>query len=258
MLHALILASAAAFGQELYVASEPASNMPRHALGLRTTLEVMPNGRTRFSPEIMAGVTRDLMVHAAIYTSNIYRPGPNFASSFYAKYRFLSVDTVQRHFRGALFARVAKANNQLQYQEVNLEGDNSGFSGGFIFTRLVHKLALSASGAYAKGWQNGPAKRIPAVLSDQAAYSFSAGYLLFPKEYTDYGQINVNLYFELLGKSQLGGPHNYIEAAPAVQVIFGSRFRVDVSKRFQVSGDMTRSTRNMFLVRAEYPFFNVF
>ncbi|WP_299512721.1 hypothetical protein [Mucilaginibacter sp.] len=38
-------------------------------------------------------------------------------------------------------------------------------------------------------------------LDNAVAYTLSAGYLLFPKVYQNYNQVNVNLYTELLGKT---------------------------------------------------------
>ncbi|MBC7760175.1 MAG: hypothetical protein H7069_15055, partial [Phormidesmis sp. FL-bin-119] len=45
--------------QELYVSSEPASNMPRNSIGLRLTTEVMPGKDLglRTIPEAMIGIT---------------------------------------------------------------------------------------------------------------------------------------------------------------------------------------------------------
>ncbi|HCN83729.1 MAG TPA: hypothetical protein DIT07_08915 [Sphingobacteriaceae bacterium] len=73
-----------------------------------------------------------------------------------------------------------------------------------------------------------------------------------------YKQTNVNLYLEFLGKSNPGKAENLMDLAPAVQFIFNSKLRVDLSQRIQLWGNMDRSTKNMYLIRAEYNLFNVF
>jgi hypothetical protein len=252
----LVLAGAGASGQELFVATEPASNMPRHSIGGRFTFEGMKRGGYRLAPEFMIGASRDLMIHGSLYRSNLY-PDHNWSPSVYAKYRFFSVDSVQKHFRSAVYARYSHTENTLLYDEVNLEGDNSGFTGGIVVTQLMSKLAVSASAGYIEAFSS-RSGIIPKDSGKQASYSLSAGYLLFPKEYTGYGQVNINLYAELLGKSAFDAGKSYLEIAPAVQFIFASRLRVDLSKRAQLYGNMSRSTKNMYLVRMEYSIFNVF
>ena len=117
-------------------------------------------------------------------------------------------------------------------QEIALEGDNSGMQGGVIFTQLLHKLALSGSASYLRGFNNRGGYNIPeGNAKDAVGYTLSAGYLLFPKTYTGYKQVNVNLYAELLGKSAPGYGQSYLDVAPALQFIFNSVLRVDLAYR---------------------------
>jgi hypothetical protein len=89
-------------------------------------------------------------------------------------------------------------------------------------------------------------------------YTLSAGYLLFPKKYENYNQVNVNIYAELLGKTNPGHGQSYLDVAPAVQLILNSFFRIDFSYRTPVYNDMVRTSANVYLVRLEYNLFNVF
>lgn len=253
--------------QELYVSSEPASNMPKNSLGLRATAEIMPgsDASVRFIPEVMYGVAKSLMVHSSMYISDVHQKSQRVEGfGFYAKYRFLSIDSVQRHFRAAAFARYSSVNNPISsgtrlIDDINLEGDASGVQGGIVLTQLLHKLALSASGSYIRSFDNrGGNIRLPGQADDAIAYTFSAGYLSYPKVYTSYSQPNLNLYFEFLGQSAIGQGKSYVEAAPAIQLILNSRTRIDVSRRFQLYGNMNRMTKNMFLIRLEHNLFNVF
>ena len=69
-LAAMLFISLAAGAQELYVFSEPASNMPAKSVGIRQQIrriEAAPNfeGGTRSSTEIMYGANKNWMLHAA-------------------------------------------------------------------------------------------------------------------------------------------------------------------------------------------------
>ena len=248
--------------QELYVNTEPASNMPAHSLAIRLENQgYNTNGfKNRTTLEMMYGASKNLMLHAAGYASNFYQTGQQFeGGSAYAKYRFLSVDTIQRHFRGAVFAKISSVKNPLINQEIALEGDNSGWQSGLIFTQLLHKLAISGSASYLRVWDNRGGYQLPTGNArDAIGYTLSAGYLLLPKTYTDYNQVNVNLYAELLGKSNPGYGQSYLDVAPAVQFIFNSVFRVDLAYRTPLYNSMQRNSQNMYLIRLEYNLFNVF
>jgi hypothetical protein len=251
-----------AFSQELYVNTEPASNMATHSIGIRLENQgyFKPEYKNRTSLEVMFGASKDLMVHGTLYASDYYHPNQHFeGGSVYAKYRFLSIDSVQSHFRGAFFVKAAAINNPLQNQEIGLEGDNSGFQTGVVFTKLMHKLALSATVSYLHAFDNlGGYNLLSINARDAAGYTLSAGYLLFPKKYENYSQVNVNIYAELLGKTNPGYGQSYLDVAPAVQLIFNSFFRVDFSYRTPIYNDMIRTSQNVYLVRLEYNLFNVF
>ncbi len=264
-------------GQELYVSTEPASNMPKNSVGLRLTTEVMPGSdvNARFSPEVMIGLTKSLMVHGGIYFSDLYQKSQRFEGyNVYAKYRFLSVDSVQRHFRMAAYARYSSSNNPTYWpdpaggqspgvarptqDEINPEGDHTTLQGGIIATQLLHKLAISGSLGYIRAFDNGrDNKLLPGHARNAVAYTLSAGYLQFPRVYKSYSQPNLNIYLEFLGKANPGRGQSYLEAAPALQLILNSRTRIDLSKRFQLYGNMDRLTKNMYLVRIEHNLFNV-
>jgi hypothetical protein len=251
-----------AFSQELYVNTEPASNMATHSIGIRLENQgyFNPVYKNRTSLEVMYGASKNLMVHGSLYESDYYHTDQHFeGGSVYAKYRFLSIDSVQKHFRGAVFAKVADINNPLVNQEIGLEGDNSGFQTGVVFTQLLHKLALSASTSYLHAFDNSGGYKLPVTNArDEVGYTLSAGYLLLPKSYENYNQVNLNVYAELLGKTNPGYGQSYLDMAPAVQLIFNSVFRVDFSYRTPLYNNMVRTSQNTYLVRLEYNLFNVF
>ncbi len=67
----------------------------------------------------------------------------------------------------------------------------------------------------------------------------------------------MNLYVELLGKTNPGHAQSYLDVAPAVQFIFNSLCRLDFSYRTPLYNAMERNSKNMYLVRLEYNFFNL-
>lgn len=280
--------------QELYVSSEPASNMPAHSLGFRLSGQWMPQNYFglpsiyRLSPELMVGISKKSMIHVAMYGSNYYRfyqNQPNFnieGASIYYKYRFLSLDQDHHHFRMAAFGKLAYSNNPTVYQEINLAGDNSGAMVGIVGTELLRKLALSATFSYTQSLANAlklpeiilfPNKSdgypaiagnkdpnyevLPALANSAYNYSLSAGYLTYPKKYKDYKTTNLNLYLEFLGQFQPQLQVGYIDIAPAVQLIFNSFIRLEMAYRKQLNGNMFRVDNESLNLKLEVNFFGV-
>ena len=261
---ALVISSAFqyAFSQELYVFTEPASNMPTKSIGVRLTNEGMfnnPGFVSRTIPEVMFGFNKNLMMHAQAFLSDMDGKYRLEGGSLYAKYRFLSIDEAQSHLRAAAFGRISTSKRPTYTKDINLEGDNSGIQGGFIVTQLLHKLALSATLGYAHAFKDND-RQITGMPrpNNMLSYSLSSGYLVLPFIYKNYKEPNFNVYFEMLGKTDPGSGQSYLDLAPAVQVILNSTTRIDLGYRFQAAGNMTdRYTKNMYLVRAEFNFFNV-
>jgi hypothetical protein len=246
--------------QELYVFTEPASNMPTNAIGLRLTNEgvLSPRFNNRTIGEIMVGVNKDLMFHLQGFWSDMDGKYRVEGGSFYVKYRILSIDDVKKHFRAALYGRISTSKRPIYTQDINLEGDNSGWQGGVIFTQLLHKLALSSTFGYSKTFKDTDRQVIGGgEPSDMINYSLSSGYLLLPFVYKNYNQPNFNLYVELLGKTSPKTGYSYFDLAPAIQLVLNSKTRIDLGYRFQVTGNIdNRYLKNMYLARVEFNFFN--
>jgi len=260
---ALILIGAyhTVFAQELYVFTEPASNMATKSIGLRLTNEGMfnnPGFVSRTIPEVMFGFNKNLMVHAQGFLSDMDGKYRLEGGSIYAKYRFVSIDEAQSHFRAAAFGRVSTSNRPTYTRDINLEGDNSGAQGGLVFTQLLHKLALSATLGYAHAFKDSDRQVLGMPRpNNMLSYSLSSGYLVLPFVYKNYNEPNFNVYFEMLGKTDPSSGQSYLDLAPALQVILNSRTRIDLGYRFQATGNMVnRYTKNMYLLRAEFNFFN--
>jgi hypothetical protein len=133
-------------------------------------------------------------------------------------------------------------------------GDKSGVEAGLIATRLSHKLALSLTASHTQVLHN---TRKNAALFDPPRtfqtlqFSLSGGYLLLPREYKDYEQTNLNLYAELLSQRSIDNRRYYYDLAPALQLIFSSRTKLNLGYRFQLAGTMDRMARQSWLLTLE-------
>jgi len=253
-------------GQELFVFSEPASNMPAHSVSAKLTAHYVANdniyGRfsQRYMPEIMLGISKKLMVHASATFADMHTDDFGFESvSMYAKYRFLSKDDIHKHFRMAFFADGSYTTAPFHYDEITMMGDKSGVEAGLIATQLWHRFALSATLSHTQVLdksRNNKVIYVPERNYQSFNYILSGGYLLFPKEYTDYKQLNVNLYLEFLAQQTLDRPTYYIDMAPALQFIFNSNTKLNIGYRFQLNGDMERMSDNSWLISFERTFLN--
>jgi hypothetical protein len=251
--------------QELYVFSEPASNVPAKSVSVKYSgkfLKSSHNDRIeqRHMPEVMLGLSKEWMLRASTTMSDMYSSNLRWESAkLYTKYRFLSNDDVHRHFRMAAFAEASYSRNEMMYDELSLDGDQSGIQGGVILTQLWDKLAVSTTLGYLQVIQSQPPLHHVGMekFPEQAFnYSLSAGYLLLPRHYTSYKQTNVNLYAELLGQQTLDNKKFYVDFAPAIQFIFNSTAKLNAGYRIQLNSDMNRMAQNRLQLSFEYVFLN--
>jgi len=269
VLYLLLLTTFTAGAQELYVYTEPASNMPAHSLQAKLAATFMPsqageqNFRQRYVADAEAGINKNWMVHLGTSFSDINTNEFRWESVFlYTKYRFFSADELHKHFRMAVFSEAAFSRSPFRSDEVNLAGDKSGLQVGLIATQLWHKLALSGTVSHTQVLHRSRSSKSPSYLPSRVfqvmGYSLSAGYLLLPFEYTDYKQTNLNFYVECLAQQALGQRAYYIDLAPALQFIFNSNTKLNFGYRFEVGSDMDRMSRNSWLVSIDRTFLNAF
>lgn len=251
-------------GQELFVFTEPASNMAAKSIGLRLNNYVMQGESTgrygyQLLPELMWGVSRHIMVHAEPFFSNRSGRFKAQGGSLYLKYRFFSIDDVNSHFRVAAFGRASLNNSPIRQPAIDFNGYNSGYEGGLVATQLVNKIALSASSSLLYAGDNGSEKFLYGDKNRTGvSYTLSVGKLMLPKEYTSYDQINMNLMLELLGQTTIGNGYSYIDLAPAVQFIVKSRIRFDVGYRFPLVNKLHRMAPRGAVIKLEYNIFNAY
>ncbi len=249
--------------QELFVMTEPASNMPAGAIGVRAMNSFMfeKDGTLNYHimPEIMWGATQKWMFHLQSFHSNRSTGGlKTEGGSVYAKYRFYSSDEMHKHFRMALYGRYSKNRADIHQEEIETMGHNTGYEVGIIGTKLVNKVAISSSLSFEKALNNMPDYKFPTTQSNNATnYTLSVGKLMYPKKYTSLKQTNINLMCEFLGQALNANGKSYLDVVPSLQFIIRSQARIDLACRKQLYSTMSRTAANGFMVKFEYSFFNV-
>ena len=252
------------YSQELYVFTEPASNMPAHSVTAKITDHFVSrdNIYKRFShrvmPELQVGFSKKLMMHIGTTFSNMHTNDFRYESwNIYAKYRFLSNDDIHTHFRMAAFVDGSSTRAPFHYEEIGLMGDKSGIQLGIIATQLWKRLAVSGTISQTQvldASRKSTVIYIPERLYQSFNYSLSAGYLVLPKEYSSYKQTNLNIYMEFLGERSLDAKKYCFDMAPAIQLIFNSNTRLNLGGRFQLAGNMSRMTSNSWQISLERAF----
>lgn len=273
--------------QELYIFTEPASNVPAKSTVMRLNGMHMPmqfdnSTSSRIMLEAMFGLNSKWMLKLNTTASDMFQSRYKLeGASAYLKYRFLSNDGLHSHFRMAAFGKLSLVGNPtnmtrtivhdlpgggqhtVQHKhytdDLTLDGTQSGWSVGLIGTQLLHKLAVSGTFAYVHRNHNLGGNKFTALDARSALqYSISAGYLVFPRSYKNYQQVNLNLYTEFLGGSLLDEPGRFLDMAPAVQLIFNSTVKLNAAYRFQLNGNISRYNTRQFLIGVDWSFLNTF
>ncbi len=246
--------------QELYVFTEPASNMPSNSISGKVTGKYSkhPEGTNymqRYTPEVMFGINKKWMVHFASTFSDMYTTNLRWESArTYLKYRFYSDDEVHRHFRMAAFGEYSYSRNVGIFDDIGIEGDQSGVQGGVILTQLWNKLAISSTVSYLHTIKNNNIDIEVFNPKQSLNYSLSAGYLVLPLNYKSFRQTNFNVYAELLGQRTLDMKRYVVDFAPAVQFIFNSNAKLNIGYRYQLTGNMYRMAEKSWLISFERTF----
>jgi hypothetical protein len=249
--------------QELFVVTDPASNVPASSLSVRMGQslfkELYKTGYNyHLMPEVTWGINKNLMVRTSAFVSNRSNQLVTEGASFYAKYRFLSTDDLHSHFRMAAFGRYSFNNADIHQEQIEIMGHNTGFETGIVATQLIKKVAISTTVSFEKALNNKPDHKFPALQSDNATnYTLSIGRLMYPKKYTNFKQTNINTMLEFVGQTLNENGKSYLDIVPSVQFIINSQARIDVGYRQELYSSMLRSAPNGFYLNLDYTFFNV-
>ncbi len=249
--------------QELFLMTDPASNVPANSLGVNVLQslfkEEFKNGYNyHLMPEISYGLNRNLMFRATAFVSNRENKLVTEGGSFYTKYRFYSSDDLNSHFRMAAFGRYSFNNADIHQEQIEIMGHNTGIEAGIVATTLIKKLAISSTVSFEKAFDNTSNDPFPDNLGDNATnYTLSFGHLMYPKTYTSFKQTNINLMVEFVGQTINENGKSYLDVVPVVQFIFNSQARVDLAYRHELMSSMTRSAPNGVYLNLYYTFFNL-
>ena len=251
------------YSQELFVITDPASNVPANSLGVNVMQslfkEEMKSGYNyHFMPEVSYGLNKNIMFRASAFVSNRNSQLVTEGGSFYTKYRFYSTDDLNSHFRLAAYGRYSFNNADIHQEQIEILGHNSGFETGLIATKLIKKVAISSSISFEKALDNKPSYPFPDNIGDNATnYTLSFGKLMYPKKYTNYKQTNINLMVEFVGQTINENGKSYLDVVPAIQFIFNSQARLDFAYRQELMSSMVRSAPNGFYFNLYYTFFDL-
>ncbi len=249
--------------QELFVVTDPASNVPAGSVGVRLGQsmfkeQIKSGYNYHFMPEVTWGIRKDLMLRASLFVSNRSNQLVTEGASFYTKYRFLSIDDLHSHFRMAAFGRYSFNNADIHQEQIEIMGHNTGFETGIVTTQLINKLAISASVSFEKALDNKPDYAFPTNQSDNATnYTLSLGRLIHPKKYVNFKQTNINAMVEFVGQTLNENGKSSLDVVPSIQFIIHSQARIDVGYRQELFSSMLRSAPNGVYFNLEYTFFNV-
>lgn len=250
-------------GQELFLMTDPASNVPTNSLGvnvLQSAFKRSINSDYVYSimPEVSYGLNRNLMFRASAFLSNRNNGLETEGGSFMAKYRFYSEDDLNSHFRMAAFGRFSFNNGDIREEQLEIMGRNSGFETGIIATKLIKKVAISSTVSFEKVFDNTTTNSFPNNFGDKATnYTLSFGQLIYPKKYTSLKQTNINLMLEFVGQTINENGRSYIDVVPVVQFIFNSQARLDLAYRKELLSSMVRSAPDGVYLNLYYTLFNV-
>jgi hypothetical protein len=270
MLLLIILFAGKSSAQELFINTEPASNMPTHSYGFTIGSESFGKSGsiyTRNDLEFMYEETSLLMTHVMIHASNYYGSYGYNNFGMYAKYRIYTDDGFKEHFRIALYALGAIGVQRNTFADVMLDGGNRGLETGAIFTLLQNRFALSSTlGAITFVPDVSAAPGITFQNVRNYDYSLSAGYLIYPDHYESYKDLNVNLYAELLGKyitynkaeaGNITAEHGTVlDLAIGPQLIINSIWRIDLAVRARLISGVESFPKPSVLLRYEQMFYH--
>jgi hypothetical protein len=309
--------------QELFPVAEPASTVPKGALGVRVFDEGYKEinlFRNVMALRALYGLTSKLSVYATGTVSDYHEkmlpfdfishnhsggqlvsnantpvqgiPYPYIFNSIdvYAKYRFLTADGQNTHFRMAAYAEGAYVAVPSHEAEPDLLVHTSGYGAGIIATGLYHHFAASITTGFIvpspyKGNtydQYGGIYPTTIQYAKAINYNLSLGYLLFPHNYKSYAQANWSVYCEFIGKSfgaakvqEQDGPFagalvydipittpilkagSYIDINPGLQCIINSTYRIDLSAGFRFINQSYDHLYPLYLIGVQrYFYFN--
>lgn len=208
--------------QELFIYSPAAANISKKRLEIRNN--VMGYNSFQYfhnSFDVNYGITGKLTIYNKMFYTfdDNYKLIGDFEPML--RYRFYDKDAMNSHFRMAVQSGVripiesrSVTGDRVVYElhpghvvdfynsptDITVPGidfhttDNFTWKSDVIATYLKHRLAISAHAGY-----NINFAKTDFRFGNYHDWGLAFGYLIFPREYTSYDQVNINLYFENKG-----------------------------------------------------------
>jgi hypothetical protein len=248
--------------QELFLLTNPASNVPKNTMvvrGMNSFFQRTANNSVsyHFMPEVEYGLSKKVMIIANGFISNQEKKVNFEGVSILGQYRFYSNDEAKKHFRMAMWGKFAINNTKIHQEEIDLNGHNSGIRLGLTATQLLQKTALSSTVSYQKAINNFSNEFPQNYSTNTVDYTLSLGQLVLPRTYKNFNQTNVNLMMEILGQTHLSNSKSFLDIAPVIQFIFRSKARLDIAYKRQLYSTMYRTQPNGIIINFQYNIFNV-
>ena len=281
------------YSQELYIVSHPAANLSKNRIELRNNVMGYDNfNYYHNSFEINYGILGNLTLYNNIFYTldNGYSFVGNYEGT--VRYRFLDIDKKNYHLRfaaqsGALIPVNEQpiVSGEIEYElhpghvvkyydfanDITVPSvdfhttDNYTIKNDIIVTNLIKKFAITGEMGFNVNIPKNDFK-----FGNYFDWSLAMGYLLFPKEYKSYDDVNINLYSEskayyfyknkFLGSeiSKSGGFR--LDTYIGVQAIFLSSIMAELSYKIPVHSNEYAETQigersNALLISLRYLFF---
>lgn len=282
-----------ALSQELYIVTHAAANISKNRIELRNNVMSYDNfSYYHNSFELNYGILGNLSLYNSVFYTleNGYSFVGNYEGTL--RYRFLDIDKKNYHWRFAAQSGVLIPVNekpivsgQVEYElhpghivkyydfanDITVPSvdfhttDNYTIKNNLIATNLIKKFAVTGEMGYNINIAKNDFK-----FGDYFNWSLAFGYLLLPKEYKSYDDVNVNLYSEskayfffknkFLGSEISNSGGFRLDTYIGIQAIFLSSLMAELSYKIPVHSNEyaetqigTRSTA--LLISLRYLFF---
>ena len=205
--------------QELFINSPAAANISKNRLEIRNNIQEYDNFQYfHNSFDINYGITGKLSIYNKFFytTDANYKFIGDFTPAL--RYRIYDIDSKNTHYRFAVQSglRIPIDSQPIVGDKVEYElhpghvvqfynfvnditvpiidfhtTDNYTWSNTFVVTALFHKLAVSADASYNANFAKGDFK-----FGNYSQWGLNFGYLVLPRQYESYDDVNLNVYFE--------------------------------------------------------------
>ena len=215
----LVLMFNVSYSQELYIVTNPAASISKNRIEFRNIVMGYDNFQYYHNSfELNYGILGNLTLYNSVYYT--LENGYNFLGNYEGslRYRFFDKDKKNYHLRTAVQTDVvipvnsfAVVGDKVEYElhpghkvsfynfqnDITVPSvdfhttDNYSLKNDLIVTSLVNKFAITGGMAYNINFPKNDFK-----FGNYFEWSLSMGYLVLPKVYKNYNDVNLNLYSE--------------------------------------------------------------